>query len=184
MTEETTPTIHPAELTNDAPTCAIDTNKKIITEESGEHKKWFEEAAKVTTDSLGDFVKHLVNDYHHDFGTIVHAIAAGVGATISAMNNSEEGGLTGFQASCLMWEILQKEFQIEWPVRLIKYENMLFPVYEKQFNSIPYEIWVWLRERAKYLIENEDGLADSVKQHMKSISDGVVPFGYKVVNDE
>lgn len=186
MTENTIqpPEVHPAELTLEAVTKVIDPNKKIITEEDGLHKQWFEEASKVTIDTLGDFVKRLIVDYEHDYGTIVHAIAAAVGATITAINESDQGGITGFQASCLMWEILQKEFHIEWPSRLVKYENMLFPIYEEQFNAIPYSIWVWLRERAKFLLENEDGLADQVKRHMKSIADGIVPFGYKVVKDD
>ncbi len=149
-------------------------------EESKLHVEWFKEAEKCTLENVGDFIKKLMTDYELDYGSVVHAITAGVGATISAMNNSEQGGITGFQASCLMWEILQKEFNIEWPTKLVKYENMLFPVYEQQFNTIPHEIWSWLRDRAQYLLDNEPGLDDSVKKHMKTVADGIVPFGYRI----
>ncbi len=151
-----------------------------VTEESKIHEEWFKEASNITIDTLGDFVKKLTNDYEHDYGTIVHAMAAAVGATITAMNNAEQGGITGFQASCLMWEILGKEFQIGWPVKLVRYKNMLYPQYEDHFNAIPYDIWVWLREQAATFIQNDFELAPEVKRHMKSISEGHVPFGLRI----
>jgi len=150
------------------------------TEESMIHVQWFEEASKITLDTLGDFIKKLMNDYELDYGSVVHAMSAGVGATISAMNNSDQGGITGFQAGCLMWEILQKQFNVEFPSRIVRFENMLFPQYENEFKSIPYDTWVWLRERASQLLETKPNMADSVKRHMKTIADGQVPFGYRI----
>lgn len=162
----------------------LNPDRKVIKEEDGIQKEWFEEAAKITLDTLGDFVKKLANDYEHDYGTIVHAMTAAVGATLSALNNSPQGGITGFQAGCLMWEILEKEFHIAYPSKLIKYENMLFPAYEYQFNAIPYDIWVWLRERASQLLETAPDLSQQVKTHLKSVADGKVPFGYRVAKKD
>lgn len=178
--KDVSPSVHPAELTSAAPPKVIDPNRAIIKEEDGLHKQWFAEADKVTIETLGDFVKKLANDYEHDYGTIVHAMAAAVGATMSAMNNSDQGGITGFQAGCLMWEILEKEFHVEFPSRLVRFEHMLFPQYEYEFKSIPYDIWVWLRERAGQLLETAPDLHESVKKHMKTIADGQVPFGYRI----
>ncbi len=178
------PEVHPAELTSEAPPKVLDPNRKQITEESNEHIKWFEAASKGTIETLGDFVKMLANDYEHDFGTIVHAMAAAVGATLSAINNSDQGGITGFQASCLMWEILEKEFHVEFPSRLVRFEHMLFPQYEYEFKAIPYDIWVWLRERAGHLLETAPDLHDSVKAHMKEIKDGKVPYGFRIASKD
>ena len=158
--------------------------KKIIKEEDGLQVEWFAEADKMIIDKLGDFVKKLANNYEHDYGTIVHAMAAAVGATITAMNQSDQGGITGFQASCLMWEILEKEFHIQYPSKLIRYENMLFPFYEDQFNAIPYEIWVWLRDRAKQILEGKHELEQSVVRHMQKIVDGHIPYGYKIATTD
>jgi hypothetical protein len=83
-----------------------------------------------------------------------------------------------------MWEILEKQFNIEFPSRLVRFENMLFPQYENEFKSIPYATWVWLRERASHLLETKPNMADSVKRHMKTIADGQVPFGYRIAQKE
>jgi len=161
----------------------IDPNKKVIKEEDGLHKQWYEEADKCTIEELGTFVKKLVTDYEHDYGSIIHAIAAAVGATITAMNNSDQGGITGFQAGCLMWEILQKQFHIEWPSALLRYEKMLFPQYENRFTSITPEVWQWMREQAAERLKNEPDAAASVKHHWTKITQGIVPFGYKIKDD-
>lgn len=162
-----------------------DTPERIkINEESGVHNDWFKEAASITVDTIGDFVKKLANNYEHDYGTIVHAMAAAAGATLSALNNCSQGGITGFQASCLMWQILQQEFHIEWPTKLVRYEHLLFPAYEYEFNAIPYDIWVWLRDRAKFLSENEKELDPTVIRHMKEIADGKVPYGFRIARQD
>ena len=159
-------------------------SKIAITEEDSIHKEWYQEAEKIRIDTLDGFVKKLVNEYEHDYGTIVHAMTAAVGATISAMNHSEQGGITGFQASALMWQILEKEFHVEHPSKLVRYENMLFPCFEEQFTAIPPDVWVWLRERAKFLLDDKPLLDESVKRHLKTVVEGVVPFGYKIAISE
>lgn len=186
MTDEVKESLQfdPAGLTSTTAPKPKDPNRKTIKEEDGIHKEWFEQAAKVTIETLGDFVKKLANDYEHDYGTIVHAMAAAVGATMSALNNSDQGGITGFQAGCLMWEILEKEFHVEFPSRLVRFEHMLFPQYEYEFKAIPYDIWVWLRERASQLLETAPDLHESVKQHMRTIADGKVPFGYRIASKD
>src|SRR5690349_20327046 len=73
--------------------------KTPITEESGEHKQWYVDAhaPEMTLETLPEFLRHLTEDYHHDYGTICHALAAGAIATAYAMDRSPQGGITGFQ---------------------------------------------------------------------------------------
>ena len=110
-------------------------NKISLSEESEEFKsvkeEWREEAKATTLDTLTKFVSHLCDDYDHDYGTIIHAMKAAATAAVSAVDHSPYGGITGFQASALSWELL-REFRMlsDGPLKLIAYENMLFPQYE------------------------------------------------------
>lgn len=73
-----------------------------ITEELGLHKEWYEEAKKQTLNTLPAFVSNLVENYSHDYGTICHAITAAALGAANAVEESPEGGITGFQANCIM----------------------------------------------------------------------------------
>lgn len=151
-----------------------------ITEESGVHKEWLPEAKKQTLETLPVFLNKLMGDYEHDYGTIVHAIAAGMQATFSAMNNHSQGGITGFQAGCLMWEVLQNSFHIEAPARLLDYKDMLYPQHESRFTQISQETWKQVQEMASENLKNTEHAAPSVVAHWESIASGVVPFGLKL----
>lgn len=81
--------------------------KQHITESMEVHKEWYAQANEQTIETLPSFINHLMNDYSHDYGTICHAITAGGLATMSAMNNSDQGGITGFQAGEIMWKFIR-----------------------------------------------------------------------------
>lgn len=157
-------------------------DKKQITEKSGEHKKWYEEASKQTLESLPEFLSHLANNYMHDYGTICHAVAASALAAAHAMNASPVGGISGFQAGCIMWEFIQKWMNYKSPLRLIDYGNMLYPQYKNKFEkTISKETWEYLQKEAyKLLAEDNETASPNVINHWKSIAAGVVPFGYQL----
>lgn len=163
--------------------------KTPITEEMNVHKEWYEEARKQSVDTLEDFIKHLMGDYGHDYGTYCHAIAASMMATLYSINHSEEyGGITGFQASCIMWEIVRRMCfsDNKTGLRLINYDNMLYPQYEYKFKekTITKGTFEALQKEAKEKLEEDDGFAHpAVVAHWQSIVDGEVPFGYQVKED-
>ena len=76
---------------------------KTITEEMKIHEEWYKQAKEQTLETLPAFLNHLINDYGHDYGTICHAIAAGAIGAAYALERSPQGGITGFQAGCIMW---------------------------------------------------------------------------------
>lgn len=137
---------------------------KSITEEMGVHKQWYEEAKQTTLNTLPEFINHLVDDYEHDYGTICHALTAGALATLWAMNKTQQGGITGFQASAIMWEFIR-----EWNysgnktgLRITDYDNFLYPQYEDLFteNSIPEDLWGRIQDEAKRrIVEADEGYA-------------------------
>lgn len=161
--------------------------KEQITEEMKIHEKWFEEAKKQTVDTLPQFVRHLVDDYEHDYGTICHAITAAGLAGMYAVENSPTGGITGFQAGCCMWEIIR-----QWSyednkcgLRILDYDKLLYPQYEYRFKSISSRTLEAVRKEANTRLKEHENTTvhPDVMEHWKSIVDGAVPFGLKVTED-
>lgn len=159
--------------------------RRAITEEQNVHREWYDDARKMTMERLPEFLRHLHEDYEHDYGTVCHMMAASALATSWAMNGTEgaRGGITGFQAGAVMWQFIVEWEQERGPMRLVRYDHMLYPQYEYNFEkTIPPETWEYLQKEArKKLEENKDALAASaVVEHWRSIANGVVPFGYVV----
>lgn len=161
---------------------------KVITEKMHPEKEWFEDAKKQVLETLPAFMNHVLNDYCHDYGTIVHAISACALAATNAANESEHGGITGFQAGFVMWDFIRQWMYSsnKCGLRIIDYDNMLYPQYEYKFSNkeIPQSIWESLQKQAEELLKTEkDNAHEKVIEHWQSIIDGNVPFGYKVKND-
>lgn len=160
-----------------------------IKEKDGIHVEWLNQAKseEISLEKLPEFLRHLTEDYEHDYGTIVYAMAAGMIATMEAMDRTPQGGITGFQAGCIGWEMI-KEFMStkkDAPLRLVDYSDLLYPQYECKFQkTITPDVWKYLKKEAKKLIskKNSDGVLANpdVKTHWKKISEGIVPFGITV----
>lgn len=152
---------------------------QAITEASKVHEQWYVDAKNMTLDRLPGFLKGLTTEYKHDYGTICHAMAAASIATMWAIDSSETGGITGFQASCVMWQVMRHWLSIQGPARILQYEEMLFPQYEHKFRTIDCATWATLKAKAAETL-TESGIHPDVRAHMESIVAGVVPFGYRV----
>lgn len=162
---------------------------KEITEKDGIHQAWYDEWP-VTVEDLAAFITKLTTEYHHDSGTIVHAIAAAAVAAGRCVNASpaSRGGITGFQAQAVFWQ-----FYTAWDAFLVPKdspawigfaENLLYPQYKDRFRSISPKTWEWVQKRAAERLA-ESGPAseiasNSVVEHWKSIVAGKVPFGFEV----
>ena len=126
-----------------------------VTEEMRPEKEWFKQAEKQTLKTLPDFINHVMNDYSHDYGTVCHAVAACALAAAWAANEEPNGGITGFQASFVMWDFIK-----QWSfthnktgLRIVDFDNMLYPQYENKFNkTISKDLWERLQDEAKNLL--------------------------------
>ena len=164
---------------------------KHITEEMEEHKKWYKVAhdKDMSLRMLPGFLKHMTEDYTHDYGTIVHALTAGGIATMWSMNRTPQGGITGFQASCVMWQFIREWMHYEGPLKLVQYNDMLYPQHRARFDKVlSPKTWAWLQAEAKKHLKLKAAgqfgkPAPRVWEHWKSIAAGKVPFGYKVKED-
>lgn len=136
---------------------------KPITEKIGEHEVWYKEAKQQTLESLPTFIRHLTEDYQHDYGTICHAVTAAAIAAAYVANKTPQGGITGFQAGAVMWEFMQN-----WDTSLK----------DKPLKLI--NTWQWLKNEAQKKLDDGGVLHPDVKKHLESIINGIIPFGFKV----
>lgn len=158
------------------------TERQTITEEMGVHKEWAGKWPK-SLDELTEHVRHVTEDYEHDYGTCVYAAAAAAQAAYNYVAHVE--GMTVFQMSCVMWELVRDLHSGDGsPLRLVDYENLLYPQYAYKFQpTISTETWEWAQEKAmKNLAERE--ACKEVRDHWKDIASGLVPFGLTVVDDD
>ena len=162
--------------------------KTAITEEMRLEKEWFAEAKKQTLETLPAFINHVMNDYIHDYGTVCHAISACAIAAAWAANDCEGawGGITGFQASFVMWDFVR---QWSYPrnkttLKILDFDNMLYPQHEYHFQkTISVETWQGIQRRANELLSEKEYAHPDVVAHWNSIVDGHIPFGYTLKDD-
>lgn len=145
---------------------------------------WMAEAKDQTIETLPAFIEKLTQ-YPHDYGTVCRAMAAVGVAAMRAFNKSPAGGITGFQAWCVMWDVIEGlETCDAGPKQLVSYSKMLYPQYADRFEKrISPDTWGWLQKEAAEKIEEDAGTASElVVAHWRSIVAGTVPFGYAVAS--
>lgn len=164
-----------------------------ITEDQHLEKEWFKEAHEQTIKTLPKFIKHIMNDYEHDYGTICHAVSACALAAAWAAIHHPQGGITGFQAGFVMWDFI-KQWMFEnnkTTLKIVNYDDMLYPQYEEKFDKvISKETFDSIQKAAKGLLDEHNSTPEdqryvhpNVVKHWKSIVDGNVPFGYQIKED-
>ena len=160
---------------------------KHVTEEMKPQIEWFERAKGIKSiKEFSAFAKELLVDTSHDYGTICHAIGA---LTIAAgWMGSYMHGITGFQAGCVMWDFIRQwEYRRnECGLKIVDYDNMLYPQYQDRFEKTikPSQFKKMQEVAAKRLEESHLMAHPDVIKHWQSIVDGIVPFGYKVTEEE
>ena len=156
---------------------------EIINEEMHLEKEWFEQAREQTLETLPQFIDHLMNDFEHDYGTVCHAIAACAIAAANAADSSPQGGITGFQASFIMWDFIKywMKSNNKCGLKLVDYDNMLYPQYSYRYDkTISPSVWKNIQKEAAKLLDENYVAVDEVRAHWQSIVNGEVPFGYRV----
>ena len=135
-----------------------------------------------TFDDLINFLRNIKDNYNCGYGEAPRAIAQASLAV--AWYLADEFGITGFQASLVMWDFIKDWLfsSNECGMRLVDYDNMLYPQYEDKFQkTIAPDTFDALQNKAKRLIETDgDHAHPAVIEHWKSIAAGNIPFGYTI----
>lgn len=142
-----------------------------------------------TTEELAEFINFIRNT-PLDYGTAVYAQCAAMLAAQHVINQGEQGGITGFQAGFIGWEMVKKFMSVgDCGLSIIDWEDMLYPQSDEMFEkAISRKIFEGLQEKAKERLAKADEdesinrhpLHPEVRKHMESIVNGVVPFGYVI----
>lgn len=158
--------------------------KKAITEDMHLQDEWFKKAESMKPDDFPEFFRELTEDYEHDYGTVCHAMAAIGLAAMWAFNKSEgaRGGITGFQAGCVMWEVIRhmNYEDNKCGLRLLNMDDLLYPQYEHKFRSISSNTWEAVQEEAQKRLSERGTAHPNVVAHWKSIVNGKIPFGLRI----
>lgn len=153
-----------------------------------DEKEIKERIKNIKINELPEFLTELMSS-DIDYNTIVKAIGTGAVATAYAMNNCPNGGISGFQAGFVMWEFIKQWMYTnnKCGLRLVDYDNMLFPQYDYKFEKvISKETWELLQKEAKRRLEENEKQPfahEKVVAHWKSIINGKIPFGYKISDE-
>lgn len=138
---------------------------------------------------LVDFLNDVKENYGYGYGEMARAIAQ---AGLATMNYfALEFGITGFQASCLIWDVIK-----DWSfsdnkcgLRIINYDDMLYPQYKYYFEKIiPESTFKRIQNEALQNIavmgiNRDKAKNDNLYSHWFSIADGNPPFEYKIRNN-
>lgn len=149
---------------------------------------WYTLAEKAeTVTDLETLHQLLTKTYRHDYGTICHAVAASALAAAHVMDrDNEQGGITGFQASAVMWEFVGHWLGNRGPMVMRRWEDALYPQNEPRFAHVMSpDVWAWLQAEATQLLAGAKSTAHpNVVAHWQSIVDGTVPFGMTVAESD
>lgn len=144
---------------------------------------WNKRAKETTLEDLPGFLNELTGNYKHDYGTICHAIAAAAIASASAVDKSEQGGITGFQAGAVMWEFIRawNYSHNKTGLSLVNYDDFLYPQYEDRFDkTILPSVWKNVKEEALKNIEEADAeyvkYVNSLEQYEKDTAAFVLKY--------
>ena len=133
-------------------------------------------------DDLISFLQNVKDNYNSCYGEAPRAIAQALLAT--AWYLASEFGITAFQAGFVMWDFIKDWLfdDNECGMKLIDYDNMLYPQYEYKFEKhLTRSTYEALQKKARENLEKDKIVHPSVREHWQSIADGHVPFGYTVV---
>lgn len=137
-----------------------------------------------TFEDLTAFIKDVEEHYNCGYGEAPRAIAQ---ATLAvAWYLSSKFGITGFQAGAVTWDFITgwNCLDNKCGLKLVDYDNMLYPQYYHKFNkTISSDTWEALQKQAQENLSSSEFASQCVRTHWKNIIDGVVPFGYTVIDD-
>lgn len=153
---------------------------KITATTEREFKEQAYEIAKsvTTTDELAEFI-NFISNYPLDYGTAVYAQCAAMLAAQHVIDVGEQGGITGFQAGFIGWEMVKQFMSVgNCGLSIRDWENMLYPQYADRFEkTISRGIFEGLQKKARECLakcdDNESASGHSlhpeVRKHMESI---------------
>ena len=132
-------------------------------------------------DDLMNYIQNIRDNYDIGYATAPRAIAQAALATSYYLADMFD--ITGFQASCVMWDFIK-----DWSFRgkkcrmkIIKYEDMLYTQYNNKLQKTnSKDTFEALQKAAENNLKKHQFSSSAVIKHWKSILDSNVPFEYVI----
>ena len=144
---------------------------------------WIKRAKELRTiEEFGRFLEAMIA-FEHSYNTAVYAAAALMIGVLRVFDRSPQGGLSGFQAGAVFWELAPHLLSVgKCGLKLVDWELLLYPQYAKHFEkTINNKAWGAVKKRAKEILKtSRSSMHEDVRKHMESIVEGELPFGFTV----
>ena len=108
--------------------------------------------------NLSNFLKAL-QESPHTYGTIVDAVVEGMLATFRMLDQSKSGGITGFQASCILSSFINKFYTHGKPFVLVDLSSLVFSkksLTDILDNELTLESRNWFKKEAQRLLDSQN----------------------------
>ncbi len=151
--------------------------------------KWAEEAYGLSIDELPKFIHELVEKYDHSSISKVNMVNIAVTCILNNFYQEKVVPMTEPEVMTSKWTLIKMLFPEvgDGPISIIKWNNLLSPSSDPYFHSIPDDVFVDIQESAKLLVERHEAgrevFSDEELEHWKSIIDGQVPYGYRIIQE-
>lgn len=152
-------------------------------------KIWVEQSYKTELADLPVFIQNIIDGYEHTSMSKINLVNAAVACLVKKFYENQIIDMTDAEVDQSKWIITKMLFPNvgDGPISILKWNNILSPTSEPYFRSIYRSIFMDIQDSARLLIrsheEGRNQYDEALLAHLRSIVDGVVPYGYSIVED-
>lgn len=151
-------------------------------------KTWGEKSYQMSIEELPVFIQQVVDTYEHTSISKINLLNISVTCLLNNFYQEKVLPMTEPEVETSKWTLVKMLFPSlgDGPISMIKWNNLLSPTSEPYFHSIPMDVFKDVQSSAALLVERHESgretFPDEEVAHWKSIIDGNVPFGYKIID--
>lgn len=154
-----------------------------------EMSKWAEKAYELSIDELPAFIHQLTDMYN--LSSIAKVNLTNISVTCILNNFYRENlfPMSEPEVNTSKWTLVKMLFPMlgDGPISLLKWNNLLSLTAEPYFHSMPRDVFTDVQASAHLLVERHEAgreqFSDEEIAHWKSIIDGQVPYGYRIIDE-
>lgn len=153
-------------------------------------KGWAEKAYQTDLEQIPEFVRGIVDNYKHTGISKVNVVNIAMTCMLKQFFDNKLFEMTEPEVDTAKWTLIKMLFPAmgDGPISLIKWNNLLSRTAEPYFKSISQGTFDDIRSTASLLYnkyKDEPGTySPEDLAHWKSLIDGNVPFGYRIIEEE
>jgi len=142
---------------------------------------WFKEASEITLGEFEPFINKMISGLTAP-EDISWVYIVGNTAVFNLIGKDETRKLSKDGFNFVRWNIVEAMFPeyTGCSMRIENYDYLLYPSYQNYFTKIPKVIFEAVQKKATGYLETEKELTEEAKNHLQSIVDGNVPFGFEL----